>query len=311
MGKATGRYQEGDNAELSVSGINNLKNSRKQILAFVFDTGKNMTPYYAGKVVAITGASSGIGKALALAVLAQGGKVAVCARNMDKLESVYGDSHSDLLMIQADVSSEDDCRRFIEAVYRQWGSIDILINNAGISMRALFSELDLNVLKELMDINFWGTVYTTKYALPYIIRSKGTIAAVSSIAGYRGLPARTGYSASKFALQGFLESLRTELLYTGAHIMLACPGFIASNIRNVALSADGSIQKETPLDESKLMSAETCAEIILNSIRKRKRTVIMTAQGKATVLLNKLFPKWMDKMVFNHFAKEPDSPLKK
>jgi len=270
-----------------------------------------MADFYTNKVVVITGASSGIGKALALAVLAQGGRVAVCARSIDKLESVYGIGNKDLLMVRADVSSEADCREFIEAVNRQWGRIDILINNAGISMRALFSDLDLGVLRELMNINFWGTVYTTKYALPYIVASGGAIVGISSIAGYRGLPARTGYSASKFAMQGFLESLRTELLYSGVHVMLACPGFIASNIRNAALSADGSVQKETPLDESKLMSAETCAGIILNGISRKKRTVIMTTQGRATVLLNKLFPKWMDKMVFNHFAREPESPLKK
>ena len=145
------------------------------------------------------------------------------------------------------MSRENDCRNFIETIVAQWGGIDILINNAGISMRALFEDADLNVIRELMDINFWGTVFCTKYALPYIRRKKGMVIGVSSIAGYRGLPGRTGYSSSKFAMQGFLEALRTELLHTGVHVMWVCPGFTSSNIRNVARSADGSPQKETPL----------------------------------------------------------------
>ena len=262
-----------------------------------------------GKVFVITGGSSGIGKALAQNALAAGAKVAVCGRSAEKLQEAFG-NNDNLLCFKADVSSEEDCRNFIEAAATKWGRIDVLINNAGISMRALFEELDLKVLKELMDINFWGTVYCSKYAMPHIRKSKGVIAAVSSIAGYRGLPCRTGYSASKFAMQGFMESLRTELLHTGVHVMWVCPGFIASNIRNVARGADGKAQKETPLDEGKLMSAEECASIIMNSINARKRTVVMTGQGKLTVLINKLFPALADKMVYKHFLNEPDSPLK-
>ena len=162
-----------------------------------------------------------------------------------------------------------------------------------------------------MDVNFWGAVYCTKFALASVTERKGVIAGISSIAGYRGLPCRTGYSASKFAMQGFLESLRTELLHSGVNVMWVSPGFTSSNIRNVARTADGKLQSETPLDEKKLMSAETCAKIILEGVEKRKRTVIMTGQGKLTVWLNKLFPSFADKMVYNHFANEPDSPLKK
>lgn len=272
-----------------------------------------MNSFLRDKIVLVTGASSGIGKALAEVALEAGAKVAVCARNKAKLEAAFAGTagHDRLLLLQADVSREADCRQWVDAVVREWGSIDILINNAGMSMRAMFEDLDLNVLKELMDVNFWGTVYATKYALPHIRKNKGTIAGISSIAGYRGLPARTGYSSSKFAMQGFLESLRTELLHSGVNVMWASPGFTASNIRNVALGADGHAQQETPLAEDKLMSAETCARIIFKGIAKRKRTVIMTAQGKATVWLNKLFPGMMDNMVFNHFAKEPGSPLQK
>jgi short-subunit dehydrogenase len=262
------------------------------------------------KVVAITGASSGIGKALALAALQQGANVAVCARNMDKLKDAIGKDGDKVLYVEADVSKEEDCKRFIEAALGKWGRVDVLVNNAGISMRALFEHADLQVIRELMDINFWGTVYCTKYAIKSIRENKGVVVGVSSIAGFRGLPARTGYSASKFAMQGFLEALRTELYQTGAHVMWVSPGFTASNIRNVARSADGSAQGETPLDEGKLMSAEECAGIILDGVKHRKRTIVMTTQGKLTVWINKLFPKWADKLVFNHFLTEPNSPLK-
>lgn len=265
---------------------------------------------FANKVVVITGASSGIGKALAEEALRGGAQVAVCARNLEKLKEMFPQQEG-VLCVKADVSKEEDCKQFIEAVLQRWKKIDVLINNAGITMRALFEDADLQVIRDLMDINFWGTVYCTKFALPAIRQSKGVIIGVSSIAGYRGLPGRTGYSSSKFALQGFMEALRTELLHTGVHVMWVSPGFTSSNIRNVALSADGSAQKETPLDEGKLMTAEECARIILQAAARRKRSVIMTGQGKLTVLLSKLLPGFLDRLVYKHFLKEPGSPLQK
>ena len=169
------------------------------------------------KIILITGASSGIGKAMAEVALERGAKLALCARNLDKLKTYFTENEHTLLC-KADVSIESDCESVVRQTIDKWGKLDILINNAGISMRGLFSEMTLEVLKEVMDINFWGAVYCTKYALPYIEKEKGIIVGISSIAGYRGLPARTGYSASKFALQGFLESLRTELWDTGVEI---------------------------------------------------------------------------------------------
>jgi short-subunit dehydrogenase len=186
------------------------------------------------------------------------------------------------------------------------GKVDILINNAGISMRALFKDLDIEVLKRIMDINFWGTVYCTKYAFQEILNQSGSIVGVSSIAGYKGLPGRTGYSASKFAMNGFLEALRVENLKNNIHVMVACPGFTASNIRNVALNSEAKPQGESSMEEEKMMSAEEVAIRIVNGIVKRKRDVIMTGQGKLTVFLQKLFPKWLDQLVYNHFKKEKD-----
>ena len=150
--------------------------------------------------------------------------------------------------------SKKDCQHLISETISKFKKIDVLINNAGISMRATLEDMNLSVMKKVMDINFYGTVFCTKYALPHILKSKGSVVGVSSIAGYKGLPARTAYSASKFAMQGFLESLRIENLKKGLHVLIACPGFTASNIRNTALSKDGEVQKESPRDESKMMT---------------------------------------------------------
>ncbi|GAI12870.1 unnamed protein product, partial [marine sediment metagenome] len=155
----------------------------------------------------------------------------------------------------------------------------------------------------VMEINFFGSVYCTKYALNSIIARKGSIVGVSSIAGYRGLPGRSGYSASKFALQGWLEAIRTELMDDGVHVMWVCPGFTASNIRNAALNEKGDSQGESPLDEKRLMTAEEVAEKLLRAISKRKRTLVLTFTGKQTVFMNKLFPAWSDKLVKNFFYK--------
>jgi short-subunit dehydrogenase len=265
------------------------------------------------KVVIVTGAGSGIGKACALRYAAEGYAVVAAARtiaNLDSLRKTIIARGGNCLTVPCDVSSEVDCKHLIDETVREFGRIDILINNAGISMRELFSETSPDVLKRLMDVNFWGTVYCTKYALPWLLKEKGSVVGVSSIAGFKGLPARTGYSASKFAMQGFLESLRIENLKTGLHVLIACPGFTASNIRNTALKGDGRVQGESPRDEAGMMQPEEVAEAMLNAVKKRKSYLILTTQGKLTVLLNKFFTSWMDKQVFTHMAKEPDSPLK-
>jgi short-subunit dehydrogenase len=256
------------------------------------------------KVVAITGGTDGIGKALVDAFIQRGAKVATCGRNQDKLYNLHVQNANKILhTVEADVSKEEDCRRFIESTIETLGGIDILINNAGISMRALVKDTDLTTLKKVMDINFWGTVYCTKFALNEIIKANGTIVGVSSIAGYRGLPGRSGYSASKHAVNGWLEALRTELLDTDVNVMWVCPGFTTSNIRNAALNKEAKPQGESPMDEDKMMSAAECAEYILKAIEKRKRTLVLTFTGKQTVFLNKFFPKWADKLVRKHFYK--------
>ncbi|MEO7523996.1 MAG: SDR family oxidoreductase [Ferruginibacter sp.] len=263
-----------------------------------------MSDFFTDKVVAITGGTSGIGKALVEQFLKLGAKVATCARNQDKLYDLQLQySSAPLHCVVADVSNYNDCKLFIDSTIKQFGGIDILINNAGISMRALLKDADLDVFRKVMDINFFGTVYCTKLALGSIIERKGTIVGVSSIAGYRGLPGRSGYSASKFAVNGWLESIRTELLEDDVNVMWVCPGFTRSNIRNAALNSQAKMQGESPIDEAELMSPESCATHIINAIKKRKRTLVLTFKGKQTVFVNKFFPAWADRLTHRFFFK--------
>ncbi len=265
------------------------------------------------KVIIITGASSGIGRALALECAKHGVHLSLAARNLNLLQQLKVEIESKyrtkVLCIQTDVSDRMQCERLIQESINYYNNIDILINNAGVSMRAILNDCDLKVIEDVMRINFWGTVYCTKYALPYILKQQGSIIGVSSIAGYKGLPGRTGYSASKFAMQGFLEALRIENIKNKLHVLIACPGFTASNIRKTAFAGDGSAQGESPRAEKEMMSSEEVAIHIVRAIEKRKRTLILTQQGKWTVFLNKLFPAFMDKMTYNHMHKESGSPF--
>jgi short-subunit dehydrogenase len=266
------------------------------------------------KIVVITGASSGIGKSLAEEFAKRGANLVLGARHFvnlctitQKLEQEY---KIKAVAVQCDVTIEEDCELLIKQALITFDRIDILVNNAGISMRALFNDADVKVLKSVMDVNFWGTVYCSKYALPEILKTQGSIVGVSSIAGYKGLPGRTGYSASKFAMNGFLDALRVENLKTGVHILTASPGFTASNIRNTALDKEGKEQRESTLDEHKMMTSAAVAKTIVDGVEKRKRTLIMTGQGKLTILISKFFPKLLDTLVYNTLAKERNSLLK-
>jgi len=264
------------------------------------------------KVVVITGASSGIGKACVFEYARKNYKVVFAARNNDHLldiENTLTREGKDVLAIQSDVSKEEDCKNLIERTVERYHHIDILINNAGVSMRGLFSDTDTEVLKQLMDINFWGTVYCTKYALPYLLKRKGSLVGVSSIAGFQGLPGRTGYSSSKFAMHGFMETLRIENLKKGLHVMIAAPGFTSTNVRKSALGPNGEKQGESPRNENNMMSPEKVASIIAKGIDNKRRLIIMTMEGKITVLLRRLMPKYIDRLTYRIFAKEPDSPL--
>ncbi len=268
---------------------------------------------FTNKTVIVTGASSGIGEALAREFAARGARVVLGARSIQKLQLIAGeirDRGGEAVYCAVDVTKPEECRELIGTAVREFGGVDVLVCNAGLSMRALFDDVDLDVLHRLMDVNFWGTVNCCKYALPYLQASKGSVVGVSSVAGLHGLPGRTGYSASKYAMTGFLETLRIENLKKGLHVMIVCPGFTASNVRFAALTADGSQQGETPRNEAKMMTAAEVARIIARDVLRRKRLCLMEAEGRATHFVKKFAPAFLDRMFYMVMAREPDSPLK-
>ena len=265
------------------------------------------------KVVIITGASSGIGLACAKAFYKEKAKVVLAARSIDTLNEIVKELDPEgerCLAVKTDVTIEDDCKNLVKQAVDKFGKIDVLVNNAGVSMRAVFDEVEIPVLKRVMDVNFWGTVYCTKYALPYIQQTKGTIAGISSIAGFHGLPGRTAYSASKFAMHGFLESIRIENLKKEVHVLVLAASFTTSNIRISALDAHGNSQGITPRHEEKMSSPDKVAKNLLRSIRKKKRNRIMSLEGQLMVLFQRIIPFLTDWVIFRKFKKEPNSPLK-
>ena len=264
------------------------------------------------KVILITGGTSGIGLALARSLGKAGGRIAFTSRDAGRCretQELLQKEGIEAFGIEADAASEDDQYKAVAQTINRFGKLDVLINNAGISMRALFTELNTEVFRKVMDINFYGTVYATKAALPWIIRSKGSIVGISSVAGFKGLPGRTAYSASKFAMEGFLEALEGELLPKGVHVLVACPGFTASRIRENALTRDGSSQKESPRTEEKMMQPEEVAEQIRRAIISRKRRLVMTGEGKLSYWLNKFFPAFVLRKVYEKMAAEPGSGM--
>lgn len=265
------------------------------------------------KVVIITGASSGIGLACVRAFFNEKAKVVLAARSIDKLTEIVKEldpGGRKCLAVKTDVAVEEDCKNLIKETVDTFGKIDVLVNNAGISMRAIFDDVEIQVLKKVMDVNFWGTVYCTKYALPFLQKSKGIIVGVSSIAGFHGLPGRTAYSASKFAMHGFLESIRIENFKKGVHVLVLAASFTASNIRMNALDAYGNPQGITPRHEEKMSSPDQVAKNLLRSIRKKKRNRIMSLEGQLMVLFQRIIPFLTDWVIFRKFKREPNSPLK-
>lgn len=267
---------------------------------------------FKNKVIIITGASSGIGEACAYEFAKQGAMLVLASRRENELKRVkdkIGKQDSDILLVKTDVGKIEDCKNLINKTLDKYGRIDVLINNAGISMRANFEDLDLSVIKQLMDTNFYGTVYCTKFALPYLIKQKGCLIGISSITGLTPLPGRTGYAASKHAMDGFLNTLRLENLKKGLHVLIVHPGFTSSNIRKTALTKNGDQQKETPRNEGKMMSPEKVAQIISRAIVKKETNLILTPEGKLVVWLHKNFPNLTDRIILHEMEKELDAPF--
>ena len=257
------------------------------------------------QVIIITGASDGIGAEMARQLAAQHGadaRLVLAARNAQALHGVAAQCQSlgaVTLVVPTDVSVQAQCQNLVATTLAQFGQIDALINNAGVSAQALFSEVkaeDLGWYEDLMRINLWGSVWCTHAALPHLKATRGRIVAVSSLAGLVGVPGRTAYSASKFAMTGFFEALRAELRGSGVSVTTAYPGVVATQIRYRGLNAKGLPAGSSGLKEDKAMSVEECASLIVQGLQLRTREVVMSAQGKLGRFLKLLAPGLVEKM---------------
>jgi NAD(P)-dependent dehydrogenase (short-subunit alcohol dehydrogenase family) len=255
------------------------------------------------RVVVITGGSDGIGAEIARQLAGKEGRsvaLVLAARDQQKLDQVAGQCvalGAQALALRTDVSEQDQCRRLIAAAVERFGCIDVLINNAGRSAHALFEDVpDLAWYEELMRINLWGSVWCTQAALPHLRSSRGRIVAVSSLAGLVGVPGRTAYSASKFAMTGFFEALRAELKGVGVSVTTAYPGVVDTRIRYRGFNALGQEAGRSGLSEEGAMPVEACARLIVDGMEKRKREVVMTGKGKLGRLLKLLAPGLVEKM---------------
>ncbi|HSS26722.1 MAG TPA: SDR family oxidoreductase [Usitatibacter sp.] len=252
------------------------------------------------KVVAITGASKGIGAELARQLAAKGAKLVLAARNEKELEAVAEQCRklgAAVVVVRADVALERDCQAMVAGAVTAFGHLDILVNNAGATMWARFEDIrDLSILERIMQVNYMGAVYCTSHALPYLRESRGLVVGISSLAGKTGVPTRTGYSASKHAMTGFFDSLRIELEGTGVGVTMIYPGFVATGIRENATGPDGKPIQVSPVKEGDVMSVEDCARRIVTAMERREREVVMTARGKIGLFLKLFAPAVIDRM---------------
>lgn len=258
--------------------------------------------HFKEKVIIVTGASSGIGKELSLQLAKRGARLALASRNKEKLEEVAEECRkysNYILTVPTDVAKETDCKNLIKETIQAFDRIDILVNNAGISMWSYFEEMiNMKALENIMQVNYFGSVYCTHYALPHLIESKGQIVGVSSLTGKTGVPTRSGYGASKHAMAGFFDALRIELKEKGVAVTMIYPGFVATEVRERAMGPDGKAlgTGNSPVKEGQVMTVERCVQIMLPVIEKRKRELIMTLRGKLGLWVKLIAPGLVDKI---------------
>jgi short-subunit dehydrogenase len=251
------------------------------------------------QVVIVTGASAGIGRALALQLASQGAHVAIAARRAERLEQVAGECRllgGETLVVPTDVSDETQCKALVEKTIAAFGQLDMLINNAGLAVSALFDEFpDFSLFKHTMDVNFYGAVYCTFYALRYLKQSKGRIVAISSLGGKAAIPFNTPYISSKYALHGFYDALRMELYQHRVSVTVVCPYWVVTEFHEAQMDKDGVPRgsRGRAIYTKKMMTAKRCAEITLGAAQKRRREVLL-GPGPMTVWLKLLAPDFLD-----------------
>ena len=253
-----------------------------------------------GQVIILTGASEGIGRALARALAPQGLSLVLAARNAERLAQLAGECEaagSTTLVVPTDVTDESQCRALIDAAVARFGRIDVLINNAGGTMWSRFDALtDWSAFEHLMRLNYLSCVYLTGFALPWIRQTQGRLVAVSSMAGLTGVPERTAYAASKHAIVGFFDSLRIELKDTGVSVTVIAPDFVRTETHKRALGPDGRPLGESPMRQDRIMSAEECARLMVRAIGKRQRLLITSARGRFGRWIKLIAPAAIDRI---------------
>jgi len=256
--------------------------------------------HFKGKVIVITGASRGIGRELACRLAAQGAKLSLAARDAGGLETVQAECEQrggQAIAVPTDVAEQAQCESLMRKTVEAFGGIDVLVNNAGISMWAMFEQVtDLSIFEKIMRVNYLGSVYCTHYALPFLKASRGQIVAVSSLTGKNGVPTRSGYAASKHAMVGFFDSLRIELADNGVAVTIIYPGFVATETRKHAFGPDGKPLGVSPVREKEIMSVEECVNQMLPAIQKRKRELVMTLRAKVGQYVKLFTPGLVDQI---------------
>jgi len=257
-------------------------------------------PAFAGRVIVVTGASSGIGRAVCVELAAQGPRLVLAARDRTRLEEVAVACRArgaEALVVPTDVSSEEACRALVARTVETFGGLDVLVNNAGRTMWARLDEMqDLSLYPQLMQVNYMGCVYATYYALPHLEQRQGRIVVIASVAGLTGVPTRTGYAATKHALFGFFDSLRIELRGSGVTVTMVAPDFVASEIHRRAMGPDGRPLGASPIQEGRIMTAEACARMIVNGMARRKRLVIGSLRARVGRFVRLVAPAMVDRM---------------
>ncbi|MGI2261385.1 SDR family oxidoreductase [Shewanella sp. GXUN23E] len=250
------------------------------------------------KVVVITGASEGIGRALALEMAPLGCHLVLCARNQERLQSLVAEIHAQGGVATAfamDITDRLSCTDLVTLCEVELGRLDILIHNAGITMWSRFDQLaDLEVMEKLIRVNYLAPVQLTKLALPALKTARGQIVVVSSLAGLTGVPERSGYCASKHAVTGFFDSLRIELAAHGVAITQIYPDFVLSEIHKRALDARGNPLGHSPMQQDKLMTAQQCAHLMVPAILARRRDLLTSTRGRLGKWLKMLWPAMLD-----------------
>jgi len=269
---------------------------------------------FENKTIILTGASAGIGQALAFSLVQQGANLVLAARNQAALEETVAactNQPGSAIAIPTDVTQPEACQQLIEKALTAFGQIDILINNAGISMLSRFDEItDLSIFEQVMQVNYLGAVYCTHYALPYLKASRGLLVAISSLSGKTAVPTRTGYVASKHAMQGFFDTLRIELRGTGVDVLVVSPGGVATDIRQRTLGANGQPLVQSFRDQSKgNMPIDECVRQIILAMERRKREHLMTLKGKMTPWAKLIAPGFVDRIAA-HTARTTTSTQK-